>query len=151
MNRDGSAQKAITKMGAMSWAPYFHPSGDYLIFTTNLQGFANFELYLADLRSDTPPVRVTWTDGFDGLPVFTPDGKQLCWTSNRTSDKQSQLFIADWNHEFAQEMVRQTAAVAELPASAGMGSLRPLGPHSLGGWFLCLIGKPPVLHWPQFE
>ena len=47
------------------------------------------------------PVRVSTTDGFDGLPVFSPDGNQLCWTSNRTSEKRSQLFLADWNHEAA--------------------------------------------------
>ena len=38
MNRDGSDQHQITSMGAMSWAPFFHPSGDYLIFTTNKHG-----------------------------------------------------------------------------------------------------------------
>ncbi len=32
------------------------------------------------------PVRVTTTDGFDGLPVFSPDGKTLAWTSGRTAD-----------------------------------------------------------------
>jgi Tol biopolymer transport system component len=83
MNADGSDQKAITKLGAMSWAPYFHPSGEYLIFTTNLNGFANFELYIVDAAGKHAPVRVTTTDGFDGLPVFTPDGKKLSWTSGR--------------------------------------------------------------------
>ncbi|HRE99877.1 MAG TPA: M28 family peptidase, partial [Pirellulaceae bacterium] len=117
MNSDGTEVRQVTRFGAMSWAPYFHPSGDYLIFTTNLQGFANFELYLADLRSDTPPVRVTWTEGFDGLPVFTPDGRGLCWTSNRTADKKSQLFVADWNHEFASGIVRQgEVAAADEPS-----------------------------------
>lgn len=116
MKTDGSEARQITRFGAMSWAPYFHPSGDYLIFTTNLHGFANFELYVADLSRETPPVRVTWTDGFDGLPVFTPDGKRLAWTSNRTSNKQSQIFIADWNHEFASQMLRQAeSAETETP------------------------------------
>ena len=41
-------EKQLTFLGAMSWAPYFHPSGEYLIFATNLNGFANFELYLVD-------------------------------------------------------------------------------------------------------
>ena len=48
MNADGTDKRQLTRLGAMSWAPYFHPSGDYLIFTTNLHGFANFELYLVD-------------------------------------------------------------------------------------------------------
>lgn len=101
MNADGSEQRAVTKLGAMSWAPYFHPSGEYLIFTTNLQGFANFELYIVDAAGKHDPVRVTTTDGFDGLPVFSPDGKKLSWTSGRTSGGSSQIFIGDWNHDHA--------------------------------------------------
>jgi Tol biopolymer transport system component len=101
MNADGSEPKPLTKLGAMSWAPYFHPSGEYLIFTTNLNGFANFELYIVDAAGKHDPVRVTNTDGFDGLPVFSPDGKKLSWTSGRTSGGQSQIFIADWHHDHA--------------------------------------------------
>lgn len=101
MNTDGSSPKAVTKLGAMSWAPYFHPSGEYLIFTTNIQGFANFELYMVDAHGSHAPVRVTTTDGFDGLPVFSPDGKKLSWTSGRTAKNQSQIFMADWNHDQA--------------------------------------------------
>lgn len=113
MNADGSEQKAITKLGAMSWAPYFHPTGEYLIFTTNLQGFANFELYIVDAAGKHEPVRVTTTDGFDGLPVFTPDGKKLSWTSGRTSGGQSQIFIADWNHEAALKALASSKATME--------------------------------------
>ncbi len=101
MNTDGSDPRQLTKLGAMSWAPYFHPSGEYLIFTTNLNGFANFELYLVDAKGEKAPVRVTTTDGFDGLPVFTPDGKKLSWTSGRTANGQSQIFMADWDHDHA--------------------------------------------------
>ncbi|MFN9853378.1 MAG: M28 family peptidase [Planctomycetota bacterium] len=102
-NLDGSDAKPLTRLGAMSWAPFFHPSGDYLIFSTNLQGFANFELYLVDAAGTRDPVRITTTEGFDGLPVFTPDGKSIAWTSNRTADKKSQIFIAQWNDAAARE------------------------------------------------
>jgi Tol biopolymer transport system component len=101
MNADGSDQHPLTHLKAMSWAPYFHPSGDYLIFTTNLQGFANFELYIVDAAGKHEPVRITSTDGFDGLPVFSPDGKKLAWTSGRTSDTHSQIFLADWDDSHA--------------------------------------------------
>jgi len=101
MNADGSDQKPVTKLGAMSWAPYFHPSGDYLIFTTNLNGFANFELYIVDAAGKHAPVRVTQTDGFDGLPVFSPDGKKLSWTSGRGAGGASQIYLGDWNHDHA--------------------------------------------------
>lgn len=98
-------EEQITRLGAMSWAPFYHPSGDYLIFSTNLQGFANFELYLVDKEGKREPIRVTYTEGFDGLPVFSPDGTQLLWTSNRTSGKQSQLFLADWNDMKARQLL----------------------------------------------
>ncbi len=105
MNIDGTDQKQITKMGAMSWAPFYHPSGKYLIYTTNKHGFGNFELYLVAADGKSPPVRVTDTEGFDGLASFSPDGKKLTWTSNRNTKKQSQIFLSDWNH---------TAALATL-------------------------------------
>ncbi|MBI3875301.1 MAG: M20/M25/M40 family metallo-hydrolase [Verrucomicrobia bacterium] len=105
MKLDGTDERRLTTFGAMSWAPMFHPSGKYVIFTANKQGFANFELFLVDPIGAREPVRVTFTDGFDGLPVFSPDGKKLCWTSGRTADGKSQLFMADWNHEAAMKAV----------------------------------------------
>ena len=101
MKTDGSDKQRVTNFKSMSWAPFFHPSGQYLIFTTNKLGFSNFELYLVDARGEREPVRVTFTDGFDGLPVFAPDGKRLSWTSGRTSDGKSQIFLANWNHAAA--------------------------------------------------
>lgn len=123
MNVDGSDQRQITRLGAMSWAPFYHPSGDYLIFTTNKHGFGNFELYLVSADGKSPPVRVTDTDGFDGLPAFSPDGRKLAWTTNRTPQKQSQLFIADWNDARARELLgldarSADAAAADAPADA---------------------------------
>jgi hypothetical protein len=102
----------------MSWAPYFHPSGQYVIFTANKLGFANFELFLADVAGQREPVRVTFTDGFDGLPVFSPDGSKLCWTSSRTADGKSQLFLADWNHAFATVAVTMSAMRTQGPPVA---------------------------------
>lgn len=116
MNIDGSDARPLTKLGVMSWAPFYHPSGDYLIFTTNKHGFANFELYLVDTAGKHEPVRVTYTDGFDGLPVFSPDGKKLSWTSNRSSDGSSQIFMAGWNDAKARELLGLPAAGAKTPA-----------------------------------
>jgi hypothetical protein len=106
MNIAGTEQRQLTSLGAMSWAPFFHPSGEYLIFATNLNGFANFELYLVDSAGSREPVRVTWTEGFDGLPAFSPDGSRLAWTSNRTGNKKSQIFLASWNHSKARDLLR---------------------------------------------
>ena len=105
MRIDGSNVRRLTDFKSMSWAPYFHPSGAYVIFASNKLGFSNFELYLVDGRGRHQPVRVTATDGFDGLPVFSPDGNRLCWTSNRNSQEVSQLYLADWDHQAALEAI----------------------------------------------
>jgi hypothetical protein len=121
MDLETRQEKQLTRMNAMSWAPFFHPSGQYLIFATNVHGFANFELYLVAADGQSAPVRVTYTDGFDGLATFTPDGKKLSWTSTRNPKKQSQIYLADWNHEQAVKLlgldVVTPAAKDSLPAA----------------------------------
>ena len=112
MRTDGSRVRRLTDFDSMSWAPYFHPSGAYVIFASNKFGFSNFELFLVDAAGRHEPIRVTHTDGFDGLPVFSPDGNTLCWTSNRNSQGVSQLYLAAWNHQAA------LTALAAAPESA---------------------------------
>jgi len=106
MKPDGTDQKQITDFGSMSWAPYMHPSGEYIIFASNKLGFENFEVFIVDAQGAREPVRVTYSDGFDGLPVPSPDGKTLAWTSSRSGGAAGQLFLAQWNHEKALEAVR---------------------------------------------
>jgi len=110
MKLDGTEQKQITDFGSMSWAPYMHPSGQYIIFSSNKFGFENFELFLVDAQGTKEPVRVTNSDGFDGLPVPSPDGKTLAWTSSRSGGAAGQLFLAQWNHEKALEAIRNAPA-----------------------------------------
>jgi Tol biopolymer transport system component len=106
MNLDGSDQRQITDFGSMSWAPYMHPSGQYILFASNKLGFENFEVFMVDAAGTKEPVRVTYSDGFDGLPVPSPDGKMLAWTSSRSGGAAGQLFLAQWNHEKALEAIR---------------------------------------------
>ncbi len=106
MNPDGSDVRQLTDFGSMSWAPYIHPSGEYVIFATNKLGFENFELFMVDIDGRKEPVRVTYSDGFDGLPVPSPDGRRLAWTSSRAGGREGQLFLADWNHEAARAALR---------------------------------------------
>jgi len=110
MKPDGSDVLQLTEFGAMSWAPYVHPSGEYVLFASNKLGFANFEVYMVDTAGTKEPVRVTYSDGFDGLPVPTPDGRQLAWTSTRHEGDKGQIYLAQWNHEAAM------AALAAAPA-----------------------------------
>ena len=69
MNPDGSDVRQITDFGAMSWAPYIHPSGEYILFASNKLGFENFEVFMVDIDGKKEPVRVTycgrlrWTAG----------------------------------------------------------------------------------------
>jgi Tol biopolymer transport system component len=109
MKLDGSDALKLTDFGAMSWAPYIHPAGRYVIFASNKLGFENFELFMVDVDGTKEPVRVTYSDGFDGLPVPSPNGQQLAWTSTRAGGTQGQIFLAQWNHE------RALAAIAAAP------------------------------------
>jgi len=106
MNLDGTDQRRLTDFGAMSWAPYIHPSGEYIIFSSNKLGFENFELFLVDIDGKKEPVRVTYSDGFDGLPVPSPDGRQLAWTSNRAGGREGQIYLAAWNHDAARAALK---------------------------------------------
>ena len=119
MDAGGGRQRPVTHLGKMSWAPYFHPSGDYLVFTTNLHGLDNFELYLVAAEGRSEPARVTRTPGFDGLPVFSPDGNSLTWTSNRTPGKTSQIFMADWDDREARRSLGLSEPAAG-PASVSV-------------------------------
>jgi Tol biopolymer transport system component len=112
MKLDGSDRRRLTDFKSMSWAPIFHPSGKYCIFVSNKLGFDNFELFIVDAAGWREPVRVTYTEGFDGLPSFSPDGGKIVWTSNHTGTGLSQIFIADWDHD---------AALAVLDSSSMRG------------------------------
>ena len=105
MNVDGSDQRQVTRFESMSWAPYVHPSGEYVLFASNKLGFENFEVFMVDTAGTKEPVRVTYSDGFDGLPVPSPDGRRLAWTSSRGGGREGQLFLADWNHEAARKAI----------------------------------------------
>lgn len=109
MKLDGTDQRQVTDFKAMSWAPYIHPSGEYLLFASNKLGFENFEVFMVDVAGTKEPVRVTYSDGFDGLPVPSPNGRQLAWTSSRSGGREGQIFLAEWNHEAAR------AAIARAP------------------------------------
>ncbi len=112
MDLDTQEEKQLTRLDQVSWAPFFHPSGDYLIFSSSLYGHDNYELFVVDAEGQHEPVRVTATPGFDGLPVFRPGHQQLAWTSNRGG--QSQIYLAHWNDEAA----RAALGLADLFPSA---------------------------------
>jgi TolB protein len=86
---------ALTSDANVNWGPFFHPSGDYVIYATSAQGHDNYELYMS--RTDAyKRCRLTFTPKFDGLPAFSRDGRHLMWTSKRTADNTTQLFLAEF-------------------------------------------------------
>lgn len=99
MNADGSGKRQITTYGVASFAPYFHPSGEKIIFCSNLRDpkGRNFDLFTINIDG-TDLQQVTFNDSFDGFPVFTADGKHLVFASNRNAgmEGETNIFIADW-------------------------------------------------------
>lgn len=93
---DGSHLTKLTGNGAVNWAPYWHPNGDVIAYTTSLHGHAHYEIYLLNILTGAG-YRVTHHAGFDGLPVFNVEGTKLMWTSKRGQDCTSQIFIADFS------------------------------------------------------
>lgn len=99
MDRDGSNKRQVTRLGAASFAPYFHPDGRRIVFSSNHpepKG-RNFDIYM--VRDDgTGLERITSDPTFDGFPMFSPDGKRLVFASNRGGKVRGEtnVFVADW-------------------------------------------------------
>jgi Tol biopolymer transport system component len=99
MDGDGANKRQVTRLRAASFAPYFHPDGRRILFSSNhpAPGSRNFDLYL--VRDDgTGLERVTSDPSFDGFPMFSPDGKRLVFASNRGARARGEtnIFVADW-------------------------------------------------------
>ncbi len=96
---DGSEARQVTYLGAASFAPYFFPAGDRIIFSSNHGegGGREFDLWAVDVDG-TDLERITWTPGFDGFPMFSPDGSRLVFASNRRQSRpgETNVFVADW-------------------------------------------------------
>ena len=106
MDADGSNKLELTNFGAASWAPYFHPNGNQIIFSSNKDGLKsrqpwNFELYLMNLDGSNLE-RITYHGGADLMPMFSYDGNQLVWISTRNSANLKEgvdnVFIANWEN-----------------------------------------------------
>ncbi|RMH28648.1 MAG: hypothetical protein D6693_03640 [Planctomycetota bacterium] len=83
----------LTDNEHVNWAPFWHPSGRFLVYTTSEVSHRNYEVFSIEAppfgvdsatRPFTPRTRrLTFADGFDGMPVFSPDGRWMMWTSQR--------------------------------------------------------------------
>ncbi|HLL55201.1 MAG TPA: M28 family peptidase [Myxococcaceae bacterium] len=99
-NADGSEPVQLTYLGGAAFAPYWHPSGKRILFSSN-HGEAKgreFDLWAVDVDG-TRLERITTTPGFDGFPMFSPDGKWLAFSSNRATapgQQDTNVFLARW-------------------------------------------------------
>ncbi|HUH13722.1 MAG TPA: hypothetical protein VMK65_11455 [Longimicrobiales bacterium] len=108
MDADGGNQRQVTSFEGASFAPFFHPSGRRIIFSSNLHDPTgrDFDLYLV-ADDGTGLERVTTSPEFDGFPMFSHDGRLLAFASNRgaTREGDTNVFLAEW--------------VEDLPPGAG--------------------------------
>ncbi len=101
-NVDGSELTQVTKLGGANWAPYFHPSGEKIIFSSNHhsrgKGRPQFNLFMINLDG-TGLKQITRDGVFDAFPMFSYDGKKLVFSSNRNNGgtRDTNMFIADWS------------------------------------------------------
>lgn len=98
-NIDGSELKKITDVPNACWAPFFHPSGRKVIFSSNHTSNRGlpFNLWMVDLETSRLE-QITFDGMFDAFPMFSPDGKKLIFSSNRNNGgtRDTNLFIGDW-------------------------------------------------------
>jgi len=95
---DGSNLKRITDLGQANWAPFFHPSGEKIIFASNHKsGGRTFNLFMVNLDG-TELEQITYDEQFDAFPMFSYDGTKLVFASNRNNGgtRETNIFIADW-------------------------------------------------------
>lgn len=99
MNRDGSGKKRLTENGAANFGPFFHPSGEKVVFASNLNDDTgrNFDLFMVGLDGGTPE-QITFEESFDGFPMFSHDGRYLVFASNRGGQVRGEtnVFLAEW-------------------------------------------------------
>ncbi len=105
MKADGSGKRRLTDNGATNWAPSWHPDGERIVFSSNMDDWReeynsyghNFELYLIN-RDGSGLERITYNNVFVSFPMFSPNGRKLAFASNRnpTKPRATDIFIADW-------------------------------------------------------
>jgi len=98
-NVDGSDLRQVTNLGKANWAPFFHPSGEKIIFSSNHRSERGYQFNLFMINLDSTGLeQITFDPVFDAFPMFSFDGKKLIFSSNRNNGgtRDTNLFLADW-------------------------------------------------------
>lgn len=99
-NADGTNLHQVTNLGKANWAPYFHPSGKKIVFSSNHHSKRGYDFQLYMINEDgTGLEAVTSESIFNSFAMFSPDGKKLAFASNRNNKPGSHdtnVFVADW-------------------------------------------------------
>lgn len=98
-NIDGSELTQVTQLGQANWAPYYHPSGEKIVFSSNHHSERGFPFNLFMINTDgTGLQQISFDTAFDSFPMFSPNGKKLVFASNRNNGggRATNLFIVDW-------------------------------------------------------
>ena len=99
VNVNGTDRRQVTDLGKANWAPFFHPSGKKIIFSSNHKGTRGFEFNLYMVNLDGTGLEHISRDAiFDAFPMFSHDGKKIVFSSNRNNQgtRDTNLFVADW-------------------------------------------------------
>ncbi len=99
VNVDGTNLRQITNLGNANWAPFMHPSGKKILFSSNHKSKRGFPFNLFMINTDgTGLEQITFDQTFDSFPMFSYDGKKIVFASNRNNGgtRDTNLFIADW-------------------------------------------------------
>ncbi len=132
-NADGSEARQITWLNAAAFAPFFHPNGRRILFSSNHgdpKG-REFDIWAVDVDGSNLE-RITHAPGFDGFPMFSPDGKWLVFSSNRATAQgrsDTNVFLARWvedakpaeTAETAVERIKRDVTFLAAPEREGRG------------------------------
>jgi len=81
-------EHALTDDQNVNWAPFWHPSGKFLVYGSSAIGHTNYEVFAieVDLKKSASEMRkrrITFAAGADVLPAFSDDGRTMLWTAQR--------------------------------------------------------------------
>ena len=96
---NGKNMRQITKLGGANWAPFFHPDGKRIIFSSNHHTESKRQFNLFSIHINGNGLRqITFDPVFDAFPMFSPDGKYLVFSSNRHNggNRDTNVFLAEW-------------------------------------------------------